>query len=79
MPPQTSRSQALLRIFSLLMATILFIAVAEQDARHDNHQRWLAETRRRQEAHLLAGRDQAHRFAIAGAGHDSQHTGPTIR
>lgn len=79
MPPQTSRSQALLRIFSLLMATILFIAVAEQDARHESHQRWLAETRRRQEAHLLAGREHSHRSAIAGAMHHGRHTGPTVR
>lgn len=64
MTPQAPRSQApqtaglnpaaLLRIFSLVMATLLFIAMTERDSRHNAHQRWLAEQRRRPADHRLA-------------------------
>jgi hypothetical protein len=45
---------ALLRIFSLVAVTLLFIAMTERDSRHDAHQRWLAEQRRRPMEHRLA-------------------------
>ncbi len=63
MPSPTQQSQALLRIVSLVLAVFLFITMTEQDARHDTHQRWLAEARRRQEAGTLADTTPANRFA----------------
>lgn len=64
MPSPTQQSQALLRIVSLVLAVFLFIAMTEQDARHDTHQRWLAEARRRQETGMLADSTHAHRPAV---------------
>lgn len=63
MPSPHQQSQALLRIMCLVLAVFLFIAMTEQDARHETHQRWLAEARRRQEAGLIATSTSADRFA----------------
>ncbi len=78
MTDQNSKSPALLRIVSLVLATFLFIAMTEQDARHDNHQRWLAEARRRQETHLLADGDHPGRTTIASRGHYGSHGGRMV-
>lgn len=94
MPPQTPRSQALLRIVSLLLVTFLFIAMTEQDARHETRQRWLAEARRRQETQLLAHaipsratvavarrihRDYGATFGAPTAGHESSASRSQLR
>jgi hypothetical protein len=73
MPSTSSKSPALLRIVSLLLATFLFIAMAEQDARHETRQRWLADARRQQETHLLAHGDHSRRTTLAGAGYHGSH------
>jgi hypothetical protein len=79
MPPHAAKSQALLRIITLVLATVLFIAVAETDARHDKHQRWLAETRRRQESRMIAHRHDHRRTVALGGRHHGHSAGPSIR
>lgn len=73
MPPQPSKSQALLRVISLMLATVLFIVIAERDGKHDSHQRWLAESRRREAEHRLMAHSPRTPYTSGRHGYISHH------